>query len=145
MGFVMYMGKKQRLLRRRVEDDNQVHLQVKLKRNVICIMMTLAMMLFGLKKIILFELPYWKDNKLRHNLDIIHMEKNVCDNILGTILNVDKKSRDDANVRKALEEVGIKPHLWLQPSPGRDPIMPVAPYSLSLHEERQILESPTKA
>jgi len=59
---------------------------------------------------------------------------------LGTILNVDKKSRDDANVRKALEEVGIKPHLWLQPSPGRDPIMPVALYYMSLDEKERFLK-----
>ena len=43
----------------------------------------------------------------------MHIEKNVCDNLLGTLLNMDKKTRDDANVRKALEEMGIKPHLWL--------------------------------
>ena len=48
---------------------------------------------------------------------------------------MDKKTRDDANVRKALEEIGIKPQLWLQPRPGRDPIMPPAPYSMSLDEK----------
>jgi len=92
------------------------------------------------KKSIFFELPYWKDNKLRHNLDIMHIEKNVCDNILGTILNMDKKSRDDANVRKALEEVGIKPPLWLQPSAGQDSIMLVAPYSMSVDEKDRFLK-----
>jgi len=92
------------------------------------------------KKSIFFELPYSKDNKLRHNLDVMHIEKNVCDNILGTILNVNKKSRDHANVRKALEEVGIKPHLSLQASPGRDPIMPMAPYSMSLDEKERFLK-----
>jgi hypothetical protein len=31
------------------------------------------------KKIIFFRLPYWKDNLLRHNLDVMHIEKNVMD------------------------------------------------------------------
>jgi len=92
------------------------------------------------KKSIFFELPYWKDNKLRHNFDVMLIEKNVCDNILGTILNVDKKSRDDADVRKALEDVGIKPHLWLKPSAGQHPIMPSAPYSMSLEEKDRFLK-----
>ena len=37
---------------------------------------------------IFFSLPYWKDHKLRHNLDVMHIEKNVMDNILGTVLNL---------------------------------------------------------
>ncbi|XP_012846411.1 PREDICTED: uncharacterized protein LOC105966400 [Erythranthe guttata] len=40
------------------------------------------------KKSILFELPYWKDNLIRHNLDIMHIEKNVCDNIMWTVLGI---------------------------------------------------------
>ena len=70
------------------------------------------------KRRIFFELPYWKVNRLGHNLDVMHIEENVCDNLLGTLLNVDKKIRDDANVRKALEMMGIKPHLWRQPRPS---------------------------
>ena len=92
------------------------------------------------KRSIFFELPYWKLNQLRHNLDVMHIEKNVCDNLLGTLLNVDKKTRDDANVRKGLEEIGIKPHLWLQPRPDRDPIMPPAPYSMSFEEKERFLK-----
>ena len=29
------------------------------------------------KRSIFFELPYWKDNLIRYNLDLIHIEKNV--------------------------------------------------------------------
>jgi hypothetical protein len=29
-----------------------------------------------------FRLPYWKDLMLRHNLDVMHIENNVCDNIV---------------------------------------------------------------
>nr|GEU63134.1 uncharacterized protein [Tanacetum cinerariifolium] len=33
------------------------------------------------KKSIFFKLPYWKSLLLPHNLDVMHIEKNVCDNI----------------------------------------------------------------
>ncbi|XP_016173008.1 uncharacterized protein LOC107615464 [Arachis ipaensis] len=39
------------------------------------------------KRSIFFELPYWENNGLRHNLDVMHIDKNVCDNIVFTILN----------------------------------------------------------
>jgi hypothetical protein len=39
------------------------------------------------KKSIFFELPYWSSLLIRHNLDIMHIEKNICECILGTCLN----------------------------------------------------------
>jgi hypothetical protein len=47
------------------------------------------------KKNIFFRLPYLKDNLLRHNLDVMHIEKNVMDNILGTLLDIKGKSKDN--------------------------------------------------
>jgi hypothetical protein len=47
------------------------------------------------KKSIFFRLPYWNDNLLRHNLDVMHIEKNVMDNILGTILDIKGKKKDN--------------------------------------------------
>jgi hypothetical protein len=44
------------------------------------------------KKSIFFRFSYWKDNLLRHNLDVMHIEKNVMDNILGTILDIKGKN-----------------------------------------------------
>ena len=38
------------------------------------------------KKSIFFELEYWKYLHVRHNLDVMHIEKNVCKNIIGTLL-----------------------------------------------------------
>jgi hypothetical protein len=34
------------------------------------------------KRSIFFELPYWSSLKLRHNLDVMHIEKNICESIL---------------------------------------------------------------
>lgn len=36
----------------------------------------------GGKKSIFFNLPYWEFNSLCHNLDVMHIEKNMFDNII---------------------------------------------------------------
>jgi hypothetical protein len=64
------------------------------------------------KKSIFFELPYWKDNLLRHNLDPMHIEKNVLDNIIYTLLNDSSKSKDHVDARRDLEAMGIRSDLW---------------------------------
>ncbi|XP_020977301.1 uncharacterized protein LOC107639764 [Arachis ipaensis] len=64
------------------------------------------------KKSIFFELPYWKYNLLRHNLDVMHIEKNVCDNVIYTLLNDSTKSKDHLNARKDLKALGCKQDLW---------------------------------
>lgn len=46
------------------------------------------------KKSIFFNLPYWESNLLRRNLDVMHIEKNVFDNIIQTLLNDREKSKD---------------------------------------------------
>ena len=64
------------------------------------------------KKSIFFDLPYWESNLLRHNLDVMHIEKNVCDNVLFTLLNETGKSKDNLKARKDLREMGIRKELW---------------------------------
>ncbi|XP_059316721.1 uncharacterized protein LOC132067483 isoform X1 [Lycium ferocissimum] len=63
------------------------------------------------KRSIFFELPYWAHNKLRHNLDVMHIEKNICDSLLGTLLDIDGKSKDHVNSRYDLQEMGIRKEL----------------------------------
>jgi predicted metal-binding protein len=33
---------------------------------------------------IFLELPYWKDLDVRHLIDVMHVEKNVCESLLET-------------------------------------------------------------
>ena len=54
------------------------------------------MMAHGKKGQIFFELPYWQHNLLRHNLDVMHIEKNIVDSILGTLLDIRGKTKDHA-------------------------------------------------
>ena len=61
------------------------------------------------KRLIFFELPYWVTNKLRHNFDVMHIEKNICDSILGT--NIQGKTKDHVNARYDLQSMGIRKEL----------------------------------
>ncbi|XP_027157024.1 uncharacterized protein LOC113758302 [Coffea eugenioides] len=72
------------------------------------------------KRSIFFDLPYWKDNVLRHNLDFMHIEKNVCENIWGTLLDIEDKAKDHYNSRRDLREMGIRKELHpIETEPGK--------------------------
>jgi len=74
-----------------------------------------------------------QDLPIRHLLDPMHCEKNVCENLCRTLLGETDgvKSREDMRVR------GIRSHLHLQRNPdGQTYFMPDAPYVLT-KEERQ--------
>lgn len=65
-------------------------------------------------KSMFFELPYWSKLKLRHNLDVMHVEKNVFDTLMGTILDIKRKTKDTIKARLDLERMGIRRGLWLK-------------------------------
>jgi hypothetical protein len=54
------------------------------------------------KRSIFWDLPYWKDNLLRHNLDVMHIEKNFFDNVFNSVMNVAGKTKDNEKARKDL-------------------------------------------
>ncbi|CAL8119805.1 unnamed protein product [Prunus armeniaca] len=60
-----------------------------------------------------FELPYWSKLKLRRNLDVMHVEKNVFDTLVGTILDIEGKTKDTIKARLDLERMGIRRGLWM--------------------------------
>ena len=53
---------------------------------------------------IFWDIPYWKSLSVRHCLDVMHIEKNVCDSIIGTLLNISEKTKDGLKVRQDLEK-----------------------------------------
>ena len=48
------------------------------------------------KQTIFWKLPYWKNNLIRHNLDVMHIEKNVFD--------IKDKTKDNIKARMDLKE-----------------------------------------
>jgi len=51
------------------------------------------------KRNIFWELPYWKTNLLRYNLDVIHIEKNMFENIFNAVMDVKGKTKDNIKAR----------------------------------------------
>lgn len=93
------------------------------------------------RRVCLWDLPYWIDLKLRHNLDVMHIEKNICDNLLGTFLNIDGKTKDTANARLDLEDMGIRPDLHLDRDEDGNPIgLPEAWYTMTKEQKLAFCE-----
>lgn len=47
------------------------------------------------KNSIFICLSYWSGLLLPHNLDVLHIEKNVCDNLIDILLGVAQKSNEN--------------------------------------------------
>jgi len=59
------------------------------------------------KKSIFFYLPYWSKLQVRHCIDVMHVKKNVCDNLIGTLLNIQGKTKDGVNAPLDVVEMKI--------------------------------------
>ncbi|KAL0413094.1 UNVERIFIED_CONTAM: hypothetical protein Sradi_1511100 [Sesamum radiatum] len=47
------------------------------------------------KESILWELKYWSTHLIRHNLDVMHIEKNVFNNIFNIMIDIKGKTKDN--------------------------------------------------
>ncbi|KAK3206781.1 hypothetical protein Dsin_020827 [Dipteronia sinensis] len=88
------------------------------------------------KKSIFFELEYWSHLKIRHILDVMHVEKNICDNVVGTLLNIEGKTKDTLKARLDLEDLNIRKELHLLQQ-GNGFLKPPVTYTLTLKERRE--------
>ncbi|CAH9142220.1 unnamed protein product [Cuscuta epithymum] len=66
------------------------------------------------KQSIFWELPYWKNLLIRHNLDLMHTEKNVFDNIFNTVMGVKGKTKDGLMSRKDIALYCSRPDIEVQ-------------------------------
>jgi hypothetical protein len=76
----------------------------------------------------LWNLPYWHKLKLIHNLDVMQIEKNICEALFATILNIIGKTKDTAKARLDLTYLGIKEELHLK--------------RMEIHARCQVLDMP---
>jgi len=60
------------------------------------------------KRSIFFYLPYWCDLDVRHCLDVMHVKKNVCDSLIGTLFNIKGKTKDGLKCCQYLVDIGIR-------------------------------------
>ncbi|KAK1614339.1 hypothetical protein QYE76_019856 [Lolium multiflorum] len=56
-------------------------------------------------------LAVWKILRVPHSLDVMHITKNVCESLLGTLLNMPEKTKDGPKARYDLQSIGIREEL----------------------------------
>ncbi|GKD18923.1 zinc finger, PHD-type containing protein, partial [Tanacetum coccineum] len=105
---------------------------VKIKRNVL-------VELNWTKRSIFYELEYWSFLTLKHNLDVMHIEKNVLESILNTLLMNDK-SKDTAKARQDLKSLGIRSGLWLGQNKNGKCSKPQAAYSFKPEDRKKFCQ-----
>ncbi|XP_031090965.1 uncharacterized protein LOC115995958 [Ipomoea triloba] len=76
---------------------------------------------------------------VRHSIDVMHVEKNVCDSLVGTLLDIKGKTKDGLNARLDLIEMGIRP--TLAPRSGdKKTYLPPTAHTLSKKERISFCE-----
>jgi hypothetical protein len=81
------------------------------------------------KRSVFFQLEYWPTLLVRHNLDIMHVQQNVFEKIVNTILDVDQRSKDNLNARLDLQDMNIRTALHADMTAAK-PIIPRAVYQM---------------
>ena len=87
------------------------------------------------KRSVLWDLPYWKDLDIRHSIDVMHIEKNVCESLLGVLLNIPGKTKDTLGSRRDLVELNIRPELHPVAKENGQQELPTACYTLNKKEK----------
>ena len=91
------------------------------------------------KKSIFWELPYWHTNLIRHNLDVMHIEKNVFDNIFYTVMDCPNRSKDNLKARLDIQLYCQKPNLHLQQDMSGRLYKPKGTYCLHKKQQQEVL------
>ena len=92
------------------------------------------------KKSVFFQLEYWPYIPSRHMLDVMHIEKNCAEALLGTLLNVPGKTKDGAAARLDMCAMGIRKDLV--PKDGaKSSKLPIASWNLLVNEKKEVCNS----
>ncbi|KAL0393355.1 UNVERIFIED_CONTAM: hypothetical protein Sradi_2558300 [Sesamum radiatum] len=89
-----------------------------------------------IKKNIFWDLPHWSTLLIQHNLNVMHIEKNVFDNIFNTVMDIKRKMKDNMNAHRDLKIICNRPEL----DERRPNIMPKAVYTLGKEQKRRVYE-----
>ncbi|KAK1660710.1 hypothetical protein QYE76_048869 [Lolium multiflorum] len=63
------------------------------------------------RRSVFWDLPYWKILGTPHSLDVMHITKNVCESLLGTVLNMPERTKDGSKARHDLMALDIRKEL----------------------------------
>ncbi|KAL6572933.1 hypothetical protein OROHE_002409 [Orobanche hederae] len=89
------------------------------------------------KRSIFWDLPYWSSNMIRHNLDVMHVEKNVFENVFNMVMDNPKKTKDTAKSRAELNDYYRRPELKHDSVTGK---YPHACYTLKADAKAKLCE-----
>jgi hypothetical protein len=85
-------------------------------------------------------LPYWKDLEICHSIDLMHVTKNVFDNIIGALLEMPRKTRDGLKSCNDLLQFGLRPEIHPILRPNVKHYLPPASYSLTVEEKKKFYQ-----
>lgn len=86
------------------------------------------------------DLPYWKDMLNPKNIDVMHTENNIFQNVFNTVMNVKGKTKDNTNARLDLHVHCNRPTLELQNLNNEKVLKPKMQYTLNMKQIRAICE-----
>ena len=89
------------------------------------------------KLIFLQYLPYWPDLEVPHAIDAMHMQKNVFESLIATLMDTGK-SKDGLKSWKDMVQLNMMPQLHPVPEANGKYTLPVACFNLTLDEKRAI-------
>jgi hypothetical protein len=85
-----------------------------------------------------WQLPYFTKLLLRHNIDVMHNEKNVAEAIWNTCFDISDKTKDNVKARQDIELLCNRPSLHLYQKNGKWQ-RPRAPYCIDKDDKPKIL------
>jgi hypothetical protein len=91
---------------------------------------------FKKQSIFFMYLPYWKDLQTCHNIDLMHVTKNVFDSIIGTLLDMLRKTKDKLKSRTDLVQFELRPELHHILKPNGKHFLPRSSYTLTVEEKK---------
>jgi hypothetical protein len=89
------------------------------------------------KQLIFFKyFLYWKDLQTCHSIDLMYVTKNIFDNIIGTLLDISRKSKDGLKSRTNLVQFELRSELHPISRPNGKYFLPPASYTLTAEEKK---------
>ncbi|GJS80945.1 putative transposase-associated domain-containing protein [Tanacetum coccineum] len=86
------------------------------------------------------KLRYWRHNSVPHCINFMHVEKNVAESLVRTLLHVPRKTKDGVNDRLDLAELGVKLELFVMKEEDKKTLPPPG-YTLTNAEKDTFCET----
>ena len=94
----------------------------------------------GTRQSMFWELSYWKDNMIKHNLDVMRIATNVFDNISNTTIDISGMTKDNVKAIVDLKEICHQLELELIHLPNGKVMKPKANYTLSKKQKKIVCQ-----